>query len=54
MLPITDNNAGFALKLSDFINFKTRGNSFCKCTGSGSGAASIAADKHNADPICEL
>ncbi|KAJ0828769.1 hypothetical protein HanRHA438_Chr17g0840961 [Helianthus annuus] len=54
ILPITHNKAGFALKPSDFTNFKTLGNSFCNLSGSGSGAASIAADKHNAEPICEF
>ncbi|KAI3798134.1 hypothetical protein L1987_33403 [Smallanthus sonchifolius] len=30
---------------------KTLGNSFCNCSGSGSGEASIAADRHNTEPI---
>ena len=54
MLPMSDNNAGFALKLSLFANFSSLGRSFSSCSGSGSGAASIAAAMQSAEPICKL
>nr|GMD81554.1 hypothetical protein Iba_scaffold1573890CG0010 [Ipomoea batatas] len=53
-LPIRVSSAAFALKLSHFRSFSNLGISFLKYAASGSGAASIAADKQSAAPIWEL